>query len=906
MTVRMHHSNPLSEETASGDIVFDSVDPIIEDLSKPAKDVQVSHLHNHLNEESKSEKSKGLNVSQGSLMTSDLGSLSGSTGTLVSSTHIPASSYIQSSAPAVSSLAGTTGSLTGSTPRFLPEADDLELIDDVSDDLLDLMDEPPAVPAHNAQPLHGAVKPWRILVVDDEPEVHAMTRLSLMGSVIFGRPLELISAMSAEEGLCILKKDPDFALALIDVVMESQDAGLRMVRSIRNDLHIADLRIVLRTGQPGMGAEQRIIEEYDIEDYRLKTDLSRAGLITLITALLRGYRHLTQVRSHAETMALLAEQSKALLLERRPDTIAHAILSGIKALTGFHSGGAFFSDERHIGAALVYTPDLKSIPLLFDRLSELAVNSLNSGQTLGFSSDVQGLSCMSMELQPTEDPEKRLIFFAAGISEGITVERQNALQAYALSAQAAFSAVDLIGRLERVAYSDPLTKLANKRLLLQRLEADLKLLPTTPSLRVGLMVIDIDHFKGLNDRYGTPEGDKALSMVANRIVESCGEAFFPSRLSGDDFAVILRGHSDADLRESANALLQNLNCCMDIQGHPEPIYCSAGLALLPRESDPDASEMTRHAERALYEAKENGRARLVEFIENPNHSLERSERIARLRHAITHNEMSLHYQPKINLDQLTLTGLEALVRWRKDGELVSPMDFIPLAREAGIMHLLDEWVLNEAMRQTREWASSGLHIPVAVNLAPEQLQNATFMRHVENAWNAEPYFPGLLALEIVESAALSDFPQTCETITKLRSSGVKFSLDDFGTGYSSLSYLRLLPLDEIKIDQSFVKQMNERESDGQIVRSVIQLANIFNLSTVAEGVENEAIARALRDAGCHIAQGYGIARPMPGSEVANWVGKLHRQELFQDWTWANRPPLPAVQDVSQPVIQGEV
>ncbi len=416
---------------------------------------------------------------------------------------------------------------------------------------------------------------------------------------------------------------------------------------------------------------------------------------------------------------------------------------------------------------------------------------------------------------------------------------------------------------------DPLTGLANRGLLRSRLSAAIER-ARPDSGRIAVLCIDLDRFKNINDTLGHSEGDKMLCSVAVRLQGFARPSDMVARVGGDEFIVLLG--DDPSARRASEFAQQLLDLFADpihVGKHALVVTASIGIGLFPADGN-DADTLLKHAELALYEAKSVGRGTYRFFAsELSSGALERLVMENALRGAAYRNELTLHYQPQIDLRSGSLVGVEALVRWKHpELGLVSPGNFIPLAEETGIIKEIGAWVLNEACRQMCEWRSSGFLVPsVAVNLSAQQIEVGSLSNDVIKVLRATGLEARHLELEITESTIMRRPDEAVDALSELKQLGVLLSIDDFGTGHSSLAYLKRLPLDRLKIDQSFVRDIGHDPNDEAISRTVIDLARSLNLGTVAEGVEREEQADFLRAEGCEFAQGYLFSRPLPADEL---------------------------------------
>ena len=423
-------------------------------------------------------------------------------------------------------------------------------------------------------------------------------------------------------------------------------------------------------------------------------------------------------------------------------------------------------------------------------------------------------------------------------------------------------------RIDFLAHHDVLTRLPNRLLFENRLRQVLTGMRQEDG-GAAVLCIDLDHFKDVNDSLGHPAGDQLLKQVAQRLVECVRSGDVVARLGGDEFAILQSSACQPEYAEGlARRLVKTLSIPYDIDGIRVVIGASVGIAVATGDGK-DVSHLLKNADIALYKAKGEGRGIYCLFEDEMNVQLQaRRAMELDLCEAIDKNELTLFYQPLFNLETNKVSGFEALLRWRHPLlGMVSPAQFIPIAEEIGLIARIGEWVLRQACYDAVTWPAD---ITVAVNLSPLQFRSSDLVHSVRSSLSASGLPPRCLELEITESALLKDNDKVLATLHELRDLGVEIALDDFGTGYSSLSYLRSFPFDKIKIDQSFVREMDRRPDCLAIVHSVAQLAQKLGMATTAEGIETLEQLDQIRKAGCTQAQGYYFDRPKPASEIVRW------------------------------------
>ncbi|MFT6268636.1 MAG: diguanylate cyclase (GGDEF)-like protein [Alphaproteobacteria bacterium] len=437
--------------------------------------------------------------------------------------------------------------------------------------------------------------------------------------------------------------------------------------------------------------------------------------------------------------------------------------------------------------------------------------------------------------------------------------------------------------LERIAHFDLLTNLPNRILLADRLSHSMaQCQRRNQSLAVVFM--DLDGFKAVNDNHGHNVGDELLIAVSKRMNAALREGDTLARIGGDEFiAVIIDLENIEDSQPVLNRLLKAASDPVTLGDHVMHVSASIGVTLYPRDGA-DAGQLMRHADQAMYVAKQAGKNRYHLFdITQENASKTQGKGVGDIRLALDRCEFRLHYQPKVNMRTGEVIGVEALIRWQHPvNGLMPSLAFLPLIEHHAISLEVGEWVIGNALRQIIQWRSAAINLPISVNISAYQLQQDDFASRLAAVLAAYPdVSPDCLELEILETSVLSNISRVSATMNACHNLGVLFALDDFGTGYSSLNHLRHLPAQLIKIDQSFVRGILKDADDLAIVKGVVGLAKAFQRDVIAEGVETVAHGTALLQLGCELAQGYGIARPMPAGDIPKWVSNWKADDSWQ-------------------------
>ena len=433
----------------------------------------------------------------------------------------------------------------------------------------------------------------------------------------------------------------------------------------------------------------------------------------------------------------------------------------------------------------------------------------------------------------------------------------------------------LMQTLQWRAERDELTGLPNRFLLSERLEQAIAAVQRYHgTLAVGML--DLDGFKLINDRYGHATGDRLLVAVADRLKQIMRGEDTLARLGGDEFVLVLRVQDTEELESAMRRILSALSSVYTIDGIGIHISASIGVTLYPNDNE-DAETLLRHADQAMYKAKQRGRDCFHLFdVALDKVAKTAFETVIRVRQALHNGELCLYYQPKINLNSGAVIGFEALLRWQHPQEgLIPPLDFLPLVEQTDLIVEIGEWVIDQALNQIGRWAALGHTWSVSVNIAALHFQRADFTETLKSLLACHPNVaPQMLDIEIVESVVLENIQHVSKSLIACQDLGVTFSLDDFGAGYSSLSYLKQLPTQSIKIDQSFIRHILDDKDSLVLTKAIIGLAKSFNREVIAEGVETVEQGVLLMRLGCDVAQGYGIAKPMPVEQVSRWVAQF--------------------------------
>jgi len=683
-----------------------------------------------------------------------------------------------------------------------------------------------------------------VLVVDDDPTMRVLVAETLLPDGI-----EVVEAEGGPAAIAALRaRTPD--LVMLDVQMPGVD-GFTVCEEIRALPGGADVPVVMMTGLEDVDSIRRAYE-VGATDFVTKP-LQWLILAHRVRYLLRASANLSELRRGRERLA--NAQRLARMGSWRVDlpSLAMHASEELLALNGLPPNTPV--TMRNLMACV--HPDDRA------GLARAASECARGGPPLH--SDHRVIHADGSER--ILHAEARLVLDSDGGAAAVEGTAQDVTERKRAEEQIRY-----------LAYHDSLTGLGNRLLFKERLSMAVATARRN-EWQAGVLFLDLDHFKRINDTLGHSVGDALLQGVADRLVASVRETDVVarddipsavSRLGGDEFTILLEGIEDAqDLAKVARRILEALARPFHLSGHEVVISGSIGITAWPEDGD-DAEVLLRNADTAMYHAKEEGRNNYQFYAQSMNAvALQRLILEGKLRRALERDEFEVHYQPKVVLATGAIAGLEALLRWR-DPELgmVLPGDFIPIAEETGLIVPLSDWVARAVCRQLVAWRERGLRlVPIAVNLSAHQFRSGKLVDQLGAVLRETGVAPNLLEMEITESTLMQDEPRVVAALEALRAQGLRISIDDFGTGYSSLAYLRRLPVDTLKLDRSFVSNIAENADDAALTAAIISMARALRLRVVAEGVETSAQRDLLRSFGCDEMQGYLVSRPVCAAEI---------------------------------------
>jgi len=712
------------------------------------------------------------------------------------------------------------------------------------DDLLTFVDEDAPVPSADTQI-------WRILIVDDEPDVHQTTLMALKEVVVEGRHLEFLHAYSAVEAKVLLAKNKDIAVILLDVVMESDDSGLQLVCHIREDCANKALRIILRTGQPGYAPEIDTIRSYDINDYKSKSDLTRVRLFTSLTVAVRSYWQIHQLEAGRRGLELIVKASAELSKPKGIRLFAEGVITQICALLGVTEEGVVCAASEVsnvppyvLAAAGLYAgwigQPVKSIP--DERVRLDLINALASRRHVFGTS-----TCLFFSV-----PGDQSLVVFVDIDRKISTLDRDLLEVFCGNISVAFENTQLYQRISLLAFEDSLLKLPNRNSFLARIDQ-------RSADRDTLALVDIDDFADINSILDQNFGDSVLRVVAERLRRSFTSAVVVARVGSDVFGILGPGKE-----VSAEKIATIFASPFEMSEESFRLSATTGLMRLS-DASIKSVELLKNAGIALKQAKTFNRGKAVFFeLSHAMAARERMKMLSQLRSAFSSERLFLVYQPFVNLASGRIVGAEALLRWRTDqGEFIPPDRFIPLAEQSGLMVPIGDWVMRGALRFLKHLLDLGQeNFRMAINVSHVQFREPDFVQKLITAMEEQNVKPVNVEIELTESVAIENVGLIEQKLLAVRAAGVTIAIDDFGTGYSSLNILRKMNVDRLKIDRAFVSSEDGLNQDYDIAGMVIRLASQLGLETIAEGIETHEQRDRLFALGCSEGQGYLFSQPL--------------------------------------------
>ena len=711
---------------------------------------------------------------------------------------------------------------------------------------------------------------WKILSVEDDATYQASLLHNLRGITVDDSPVNVLTASSAAMAANVLSEHPDIALVLVDVVMEEDDAGLTLVRSIRDVLGNSAMRVILLTGQPGMAPRKDVMEQYDIDEYWNKSDLTREKLHSVVRSNLRTWQHMDNLNHARKGLQVIIDASRNLYSKQDLVGFAEAVLSSIGKVIDAEGGGIVCSSSS-------FGADQFEVIAGSGRFSQLNGKTLTPDLLAKYHATLQQAK-NSKEHQ--FEAEYTVLYFETAHIDGyqylVVVDGQvkpsehqiYMLQVFSENIRTGFANVALINRVSMVAYFDEYLGVFNRNGLLREI-GSMSLPERQHSV---LMLVSIRRYPDMMIAFGESYCRNLLMRFTEDLNDVIPDYTCFAVVSSGVFGIVLDKTLVPEPGVMEMAAERTLSIA-DIEHHLLLSFCRADLSMM---AELPAQEILQLAEASLVYANEKNIS-YTEYKDDYRIQIrDRTLLLQKVQQALLNHSLTIMLQPKVDMLTNEVVGFESLVRiFDENGVMIPPLDFIPLAEASGLITLIDQQVLGMSLEAIQALDSHGYALPVSFNASAKDLFNRHYSKAIFSVVASKLVAPELLDIEITESEMIADFEKFDVLLKQFIALGMGVSIDDFGTGYSSLSRITNLSATTLKIDKSFVQVLGESESALHVVQMICRIGERFGYKIVAEGVETEQQRDILLKAGCRVAQGYLYARPMPLEQVMEWLRKQH-------------------------------
>ncbi len=723
--------------------------------------------------------------------------------------------------------------------------------------------------------------PWKILIVDDDPEVHDVTRIAVAGCLFEGREFELLHALSAQEARAILREQDDIAVALVDVVMESDTAGLGLVSWIRSELDNHFTRLILRTGQPGYAPQTDVIMKFDIDGYAEKAELSRTKLITAIVTALRGYKLVMSLDRKRRKLKQLNTHFTRIMEKNATRDFAGAVLTHFAELAGQpvdsflcgldapHEQGEPDSSALRVLAAAGSFEDKVDLPV--EVLSDDTVWTSVS-QCIERKATCATQRGVALPLVTRSGVTGALYL---GLSEDRLEDLvgSEVVQLFVSNVALGYEKTGLLDHIRNLAYVDKVTGLSSYTGFLEAFQRHSA--KYNPLLVVHL---DIQRFRVIVDGIGDEKAGGVLRKTGHRLSRTFPDALAIARKEKDEFLILFGGKAEDSIADIVSRVDDAFQDPIALDDNQILVRIRLGFALADDEPS-EAEQLVRHASIALNDVRQNKLTKHSVFQPRmQDAALERLRLASLLTNAASQTQFSLHYQPIMHARNEEVASMEALMRFHTpSGEQLNTARMIEAAEASGLIAEIGAWMFKTAFTEFSQMPGLGEDVRLNINLSPLQMQASRIYRDIEDAASAAQVPLNRLVFEVTEGLFINNDQVTLSLMSWLQDKGASVVIDDFGTGYSSFGYLRKLPVDGIKIDRSFIMNMDQDADALAVTKSIIAVAQAMGLSVTAEGVETPAQCRIMQDLGCDYLQGFLYSRPVDREGLDAFVRNVSRK-----------------------------
>ncbi|MBU1295619.1 MAG: EAL domain-containing protein [Gammaproteobacteria bacterium] len=709
----------------------------------------------------------------------------------------------------------------------------------------------------------------KVLSVEDDPDYQEALMNGLSALNYDGKQVEFLTASSASEAATVIAANPDISVIFLDVVMETDVAGLRLIRTIRDVIGNDLVRIVLLTGQPGMAPLDDLIGQYDIDDYWCKSDLTQAHLQTIVLSNLRTWEHLSDMKEARHGMQLLLASSQRIASKSDITDYTHSILEEIGLLLKMSSGGIvcfFHPEEEHLEKALIVAAcgEFSShihqyfLSAIQDGILREAVELANTQKSHVFQ---DGFSVLYFSNKELEDREYMVV---VKLDRNLAANEINLLQVFCENISAGFRNVALHNKLTELAYVEPTLGIHNKNWLVR----EIRNMFSWEREKATLLMLYVEDLAYTESVLGSKYCDQLTLSLYDYLNHFFDKTVDIALLERDTLVLIV--YDDQDYNEAS---LENIiHTSIEVENSLHSLDLTVSLVKFSDFPNYEPEQLVSVGKSTLERAKYESVSYLAFSETLASEMFGRYELLKDLREAISDNQILAYFQPKFSLKDNTLIGFEALARWvHKNGQFIPPDQFIALAESSGLIDKLDQQMLRQSCKAINTLKNLGINVPISVNVAGNEIIRPNYFENFKRLLAEEGVSNEMIELEITESQIIEEKTNINKHLSNLKTLGIRVNIDDFGTGYSSLAYLSTLSVSTIKIDHSFVWRMKESEKDWEILKMIIELGNFLGLSVIAEGIETEQQKTHLLALGCEDGQGYLFAKPMSLDDTISWV-----------------------------------
>ena len=726
--------------------------------------------------------------------------------------------------------------------------------------------------AYDAVPSPSIFKKFhdcKVLSIEDDSDYQAALLNGLSTLNYDGKKVDFLTVSSAFDAIAVIEKNPDIAVIFLDVVMESDLAGLNLIQTIREVIGNDLVRIVLLTGQPGMMPMDDLISQYDIDDYWCKSDLTQSHLQTIVLSNIRTWEHLSEMKESRHNMQLLLNSSRRIASKKGLSEYALSILEETNRLLKMKAGGVvcfYYPAIESIEQALIVAANGEFssylhqyvVPTIEGRLLQDAIKRVNAKSNCVFMDDFTVLYVSNKEL------DGRTYVVIIKLDRALEINETQLISLFFESIKAGFRNVTLHEKLTELAYVDPVSGIYNKNWLVREIR-DAFVWEREKSKLLMFYVEDLAYTESV---LGSKYCDQLTLSLYEFLSMTFGKSSDIVLMERDTFALILNDEVDYNV----SSLEHIIHTSIEVESAIHSLDLVVSQVIFADFPGYDAEQLISVGLSTLERAKYENTSYLNFTDELAAAMFGRYELLKDLREAIQNNDITAYFQPKIDLKSNALIGFEALARWtHKNGGAIPPDQFIALAESCGLIDKLDQQILQQSCKAINTLRSIGINVPISVNVVGNEIIRPNYFDRFKSLLEEENVPNEMIELEITESQFIEEKGTINQHLSSLKTLGVSVNIDDFGTGYSSLAYLSTLSVSTIKIDHSFVWRMEETEKDWQILKMIIELGNSLGLSVIAEGIETEQQKEHLLTLGCEKGQGYLFAKPMSLDETIHWV-----------------------------------